>query len=96
MKHALFPMTFSGGSGGKESACNARSPGSILELGRSCEKVNGYPLQYSCLDRGAWRATVHGVTMSQTRLGNLIEAEPKLSFKIDAFMYMINQLLKTL
>ena len=32
----------------------------------------GNPLQYSCLensmDRGAWRATVHGVTKSQTRL----------------------------
>jgi len=29
---------------------------------------NGYPLQQSCLensmDRGAWRATVHGVTKS--------------------------------
>ena len=35
---------------------------------------NGKPLQYSCLensmDRGAWRATVHGVTKSQTRLSN--------------------------
>ena len=33
---------------------------------------NGYPLQYSCLanfmDRGAWWATVHGVTKSQTQL----------------------------
>ena len=33
---------------------------------------NGNPLQYSCLenpmDRGAWRATVHGVAQSQTRL----------------------------
>ena len=33
---------------------------------------HGNPLQYSCLenlmDRGAWRATVHGVTESQTRL----------------------------
>ena len=33
---------------------------------------NGTPLQYSCLenpmDRGAWRATVHGVTKSWTRL----------------------------
>ena len=33
---------------------------------------NGNPLQYSCLknlmDRGAWRAMVHGVTESQTRL----------------------------
>ena len=31
----------------------------------------GYPLQYSCLensmDRGAWRATVHGVTKSQCK-----------------------------
>ena len=31
---------------------------------------NGYPLQYSCLenpmDRGAWRATVHGVTKTRT------------------------------
>ena len=36
---------------------------------------HGNPLQYSCLenlmDRGAWRATVHGVTKSQTRLKRL-------------------------
>ena len=35
---------------------------------------NGNPLQYSCLedpmDRGAWRATVHGVAKSQTRWAN--------------------------
>ena len=35
---------------------------------------NGNPLQYSRLeypmDRGAWRATVHGVAKSQTRLSN--------------------------
>ena len=34
------------------------------------KKENGNPLQYSCLensmDRGAWRATVHGVVKSQT------------------------------
>ena len=34
------------------------------------EDFHGNPLQYSCLenpmDRGAWRATVHGVTKSQT------------------------------
>ena len=33
---------------------------------------NGSPLQYSCLensmDRGAWRAIVHGVAKSRTRL----------------------------
>ena len=35
-------------------------------VGRSPGEGNGYPLQYSCLgnpmDRGAWWATVHGVT----------------------------------
>ena len=35
---------------------------------------NGYPLQYSDLensmDRGAWQATVHGITKSQTQLSN--------------------------
>ena len=36
-----------------------------IGLGRSPEEGNGNPVQYSCLensmDRGAWRATVHGV-----------------------------------
>ena len=61
---------FPGNSDGKESACNARDPGSILGLGSSPEEGNGYPLQYSCLensmDRGVWQATAHGVTKSQT------------------------------
>ena len=52
------------GSDGKESACNARDPGSIPGLGRSSGEGNGNPLQYSCLensmDRGAWRPTVYG------------------------------------
>ena len=50
---------------GKASACNAGDPGLIPGLGRSPEGGNGNLLQYSCLenamDRGAWRATVHGV-----------------------------------
>ena len=50
----------------KESACNAGDPGSIPGSGRSPGEGNGNPLQYSCLenpmDRGAWQATVHGVT----------------------------------
>ena len=61
---------FHGGSDGKESACNVGDPGSIPGSGRSAGEVNGYPLQYSCLenpmDRGAWQATVHGVTKSWT------------------------------
>ena len=61
---------FPGGSDSKESACSAADPGSILGLGRSLGEGNGYPLQYSCLDRGAWRATVHGATKSQTWLSD--------------------------
>ena len=56
-------------SDGKESACCARNPGLIPVLGRSPREGHGNPLQYSCLenstDRGAWQATVHGVTQSQ-------------------------------
>ena len=48
---------------------------SIPGSGRSPGEGNGNPLQYSCLenpmDRGAWRATVHGVTESQTQLKRL-------------------------
>ena len=61
---------FPGGSDSKESACNARGPGLTSGSGRSPREGNGNPLQYSCLenpmDRGAWRATAHGVTKSQT------------------------------
>ena len=51
----------------KESACSAGDDlGSIPELGRYPGEGNGNPLQYSCLenpmDRGAWQATIHGVT----------------------------------
>ena len=65
---------FPGGSDGKESACNAGDPSLIPGSGRSPGEWNGYTLQYSCLknstDRGAWQATVHGVTKSQTQLSN--------------------------
>ena len=55
----------------KESPVNVRdiaNTGSIPGSGRPCRVGNGYPLQYSCLensmDRGVWRATVHGVGLS--------------------------------
>ena len=55
-----------GGSEVKASACNARDLGSIPGSGSSLGEGNDNPLQYSCLEnpmyRGAWQATVHGVT----------------------------------
>ena len=71
--HSII-LGFFGGSDGKESACNVGDLGSIPELGRYPGEGNNYPLQYSGLenfmDRGAWQATVHGVTKSQTRLSD--------------------------
>ena len=58
---------FPGGSEGKESACDSGDPGSISGSGRSPGEENGNPLQYS-MNRGAWQATVHGVTKNQTQL----------------------------
>ena len=56
------------------NARDAGDAGLIPGWGRSPRVGNGNPLQYSCLenpmDRGAWRATVHGVTKSQTRLSD--------------------------
>ena len=64
----------------KNLPANARDMGSIPGLGRSPGEGNGSPLQYSCLgdpmDRGAWRATVHGVTKESDtteRLSNNLE-----------------------
>ena len=58
---------FPGGSDGKESACNAGDSASISEFKNFPGEKNGYPLQYSGLensmDRGAWQAIVHGVTV---------------------------------
>ena len=67
-------LGFPGGSEVKASASNVGDLGSIPGLGRSPGGGNGNPLQYSCLenpmDRGAWRAAVHGATKSQTWLGD--------------------------
>ena len=65
-------MGFPGGSDGKESACKVGDPGSIPGLGRSPGEGNGSPLQYSCLQDSmdTWRATVHVVAKSRTRLSD--------------------------
>ena len=47
----------------KNLPANAGDAASILGLRRSLREENGRPLQHSCsMDRGAWRATVCGVT----------------------------------
>ena len=50
---------------GKEPPANAGDAASIPGLGKSTGEGTGNPLQYSCLpnpmDRGAWRAAVHGI-----------------------------------
>ena len=61
---------FPGVSDSKVSTCSAGDLGSIPGLGRSPGGGNGNPLQYSGLEnsieRGAWRARVHGIAKSQT------------------------------
>ena len=73
LKTILLPQWLSR----KESDCSAEDtgdPGLISGLGRYPGEGNGNPLQYSCLenpvDGGAWWATVHGVTKSQTQLSD--------------------------
>ena len=57
------------------NAGDVRDLGSIPGWRRFPGVGNGNPLQYSFLenpmDRGAWRATVHGAAKSQTRLSDL-------------------------
>ena len=61
---------FPGSSDGKDSACNARDPGSIPGSGRLSREGNSNPFPYSCPEnptgRGAWQATGHGVAKSRT------------------------------
>ena len=70
---------------GKQSACNAGDAGLIPGLGRSPGRGNGNPLQYSCLgnpmDRGAWWATVHGVT--ELDIAEWLGTHTSMSWNID-------------
>ena len=64
--HTRYLWTFPGGSAVKNLSAKAGNTGSIPGMGRSPGGENGNPLQYFCLgnpmDRGAWQATIHGVT----------------------------------
>ena len=72
--HMAHYWGFLGSSAGKEYICNAGDLGSVPALGRSTGGGHGNSLQFSCLkipmDRGAWTATVHRFTKSQTRLSD--------------------------
>ena len=63
-------LKVSGGSDGKESACNVGDPCLIPASERSLGEGNGNPLQHSCpenpMDRGVWWAMVPGVARSDT------------------------------
>ena len=70
---------FPGGSVVKNPSANAEASGDWIQslisgLGRSPGESNGNLLHYFCqdnpMDRGAWQATVHGVTKSQTGVSN--------------------------
>ena len=70
-------LGFPGRASGKEPTCsaeNVRDMGLVLGSGGFPGGGNGHSLQYSCLenpmDRGAWRATVHGVAKSRARLSD--------------------------
>ena len=62
---SIYVSLLPGSSVDKESACSAGDLGSIPGWGRSPGEGNGSPFQYSGLedpmDRGGWRATIHGV-----------------------------------
>ena len=75
---SLKKWGFPGGTSDKELPVNAGDvrdedsiPGSVISSGGGHDS----PFQYSCLenlmDRGAWRAIVHRVAKSQTRLKRL-------------------------
>ena len=63
-------LGFPGGSGGKESACNAGNPGSIPGTERSPGEGHDNLLWYSypekTMGKGAWLVTVHGISKSRT------------------------------
>ena len=70
LPHTAYIHGFPGGSDSKEFTYNAGDLGSIPGSGRSLGEGNSCPLQHSGLEipvvRGAWRATVHGVTEVDT------------------------------
>ena len=57
-------MGFFSGSDGKKSACNAETQ--VKSPGQADPLEKGMAILENSMDRGAWQATVHGVTRSWT------------------------------
>ena len=68
--YGVIQLVFNENLDGKETAYDVRDLDLIPGSGKSLGEGTGNPLQYSCLEnfmnRGAWQATVHGVTKSWT------------------------------
>ena len=58
----------------KNPPANGGDAVSIPGSGRCPGEGNGHPFQYSCLGRGAWEATVHGVA----RVGHDLATKTRL------------------
>ena len=93
-------LTWVGGTSGKEPTCPCRrckrwgfDPGS----GRSPRVGRGNLFQYSCLenpmDRGAWSATVHTVTKSQTQLKWLSMQSQYILYILEMYLQILHLLL---
>ena len=83
---------------GKDSTCQYRDVGDvglIPRLRRYPGVGNGNPFQYSCLensmDRGAWRATVHGFTKSWPWLSDWAWIHKKYRCLLFSIIYMRKQ-----
>ena len=85
--------------GGKESTCNAGDTGLIPGSGRSPAERHDNPPQNSSLknsmDRGAWWATVHESTKSQTGLKGLSPAQEHHTW-IQFFFFLVMRTFKIL
>ena len=78
---------------GKESSCQCRKQVRYLGQEDPLEEKYGNPLQYSCLknsiDRGAWKATAHGLTKSPTQLSTHLRKLPLYPPCHNAFVPLI-------
>ena len=87
-------LGFPSGAVVKNPPANAEYVGWIPGPGRSPGEGNGNPLQYSCLGntmaRGAWRATVHGVTKSWTQLSTHVHTHTHTCTHTHTHIYQVS------